>query len=106
MTEIRTRKSRGTMRPIAGRQEILAAASSIGLSLGWKAVTIRAVAQRLGYTAPLLYEHFKDNPHGFEYCAARLAGMMDPNVNIETITRPSVDGGRDAIRHIPRRTAC
>ena len=23
--------------------------------------------------------------------------MMDPNINIETVTRPSVDGGRDAI---------
>jgi AcrR family transcriptional regulator len=28
--------------------------------MGWKAVTIRAVAQQLGYTSPLLYEHFQD----------------------------------------------
>jgi len=28
--------------------------------MGWKAVTIRAVAQQLGYTSPLLYEHFRD----------------------------------------------
>lgn len=44
-----------------------------------------------------VYEYFKENPHGFEHCAARLAGIMDPNVNIEMVTRPSVDGGRDAI---------
>jgi hypothetical protein len=44
-----------------------------------------------------IYEHFKDNPHGFEHCAAALAAMMDPNIHVETITRPSVDGGRDAI---------
>ena len=44
-----------------------------------------------------IFDHFKDNPHGFEPCAARLAAMMDSNVHIETITRPSVDGGRDAI---------
>jgi hypothetical protein len=44
-----------------------------------------------------IYAYFKDNPHGFEHCAARLAAMMDPNINIEVITRPSVDGGRDAI---------
>jgi hypothetical protein len=44
-----------------------------------------------------IYEYFKDNPHGFEHCAARLAAMMDPNINIDVITRPSVDGGRDAI---------
>ena len=28
--------------------------------MGWKAVTIRAVAQKLRYTSPLLYEHFRD----------------------------------------------
>jgi hypothetical protein len=44
-----------------------------------------------------IYGYFKDNPHGFEHCAARLAGLMDPNIKIETVTRPSVDGGRDAI---------
>ena len=44
-----------------------------------------------------IYDCFKDNSHGFEHCAARLAGLMDPNIKIETVTRPSVDGGRDAI---------
>jgi AcrR family transcriptional regulator len=57
---MKTRKSRGKVRPVAGRPEILAAARSIGIRMGWKAVTIRAVAQRLGYTSPLLYEHFRD----------------------------------------------
>jgi hypothetical protein len=44
-----------------------------------------------------IYAYFKDNPHGFEHCAAALATMLDPNINVETVTRPSVDGGRDAI---------
>ena len=44
-----------------------------------------------------VYDYFKDNPYGFEHCAARLAELMDPNINIEMVTRPSVDGGRDAI---------
>jgi AcrR family transcriptional regulator len=57
---VKTRKTRGTIRPVAGRAEILAAARSIGIRTGWKAVTIRAVAQQLGYTSPLLYEHFRD----------------------------------------------
>ena len=57
---MKTRKSRGTIRPVAGRQEILSAARSIGIRMGWKAVTIRAVAQHLGYTSPLLYEYFRD----------------------------------------------
>ena len=57
---VKTRKSRGKIRPVAGRTDILGAARSIGLRTGWKAVTIRAVAQQLGYTSPLLYEHFRD----------------------------------------------
>jgi len=60
MTERKTRRSRGALRPIAGREQILAAARAIGVRKGWKAITIRAVAQRLGYTSPLLYEHFRD----------------------------------------------
>jgi AcrR family transcriptional regulator len=60
MTERKTRRSRGALRPVAGREQILAAAQSIGVRKGWKAVTIRAVAQKLGYSSPLLYEHFRD----------------------------------------------
>ena len=52
--------SRGKRRPVAGRQEILVAARAIGTRDGWKAVTIRSVAQELGYASPLLYEHFRD----------------------------------------------
>jgi AcrR family transcriptional regulator len=60
VTEGKTRRSRGALRPVADREQILAAARAIGVRKGWKAVTIRAVAQRLGYTSPLLYEHFRD----------------------------------------------
>jgi len=60
MAEVKTRRSRGALRPVAGREEILAAARSIGVREGWKAVTIRAVARMLDYTAPVLYEHFRN----------------------------------------------
>jgi AcrR family transcriptional regulator len=60
VTEGKTRRSRGALRRVAGPEQILAAARSIGVRMGWKAVTIRAVARRLGYTSPLLYEHFRD----------------------------------------------
>src|SRR5215469_16475585 len=56
----KTRMSRGRERPVAGRKQILAAARAIGVRKGWSAVTIRSVAQELGYTSPLLYEHFRD----------------------------------------------
>jgi AcrR family transcriptional regulator len=52
--------SRGRKRCVAGRDEILATARAIGAHEGWKAVTIRSVGQALGYSSPLLYEHFKD----------------------------------------------
>lgn len=60
MTERKTRRSRGALRPVAGREQILAAARAIGVRKGWKAVTIRAVAEKLGYSSPLLYEHFRN----------------------------------------------
>lgn len=44
-----------------------------------------------------IYEHFKDKPTAFERCAADLAVMMDGNIIVDAITRPSADGGRDAI---------
>lgn len=41
--------------------------------------------------------HFKDRPHGFEHCAAALARLMIPDIAGLDVTRPSRDGGRDAI---------
>jgi AcrR family transcriptional regulator len=60
MADVKTRRSRGALRLVAGREQILAAARSIGVHEGWKAVTIRAVARTLSYTAPVLYEHFRN----------------------------------------------
>jgi len=59
-TTRKTRMNRGRKRPVAGRGEIISAARAIGVRNGWGAVTIRSVAQKLGYTSPLLYEHFRD----------------------------------------------
>lgn len=41
--------------------------------------------------------HFKGRPHAFEYCAAALARLMVPEIAGLDVTRPSRDGGRDAI---------
>ena len=59
----KTRLRGGKRRPVAGRTDILDAARAIGVRDGWGAVTIRAVAKRLGYSSPLLYEHFRDKEH-------------------------------------------
>lgn len=45
----------------------------------------------------VIYERFKENPHGFEKCAAEIVKMMDRNFISYDLTRPWQDGGRDAI---------
>lgn len=42
-------------------------------------------------------EYFKDSPHAFEHCAAAIARFMMPDVVTLDVTRPSRDGGRDAV---------
>jgi len=42
-------------------------------------------------------EYFKDNPHAFEHCAAAITRLMLPDVTVLDVTRPSRDGGRDAV---------
>jgi len=41
--------------------------------------------------------HFQGRPHAFEYCAAAIARLMIPDIASLDVTRPSRDGGRDAI---------
>jgi hypothetical protein len=44
-----------------------------------------------------LHEYFKNSPVRFEECAAKLTQLMDRNFFSFNLTRPSRDGGRDAI---------
>lgn len=44
-----------------------------------------------------VHEFFADRPHDFEACAAALARMLLPDITSLDLTRPSRDGGRDAI---------
>jgi hypothetical protein len=60
----------------------------------------REQQQPLAADKPLLdlvYEHFKERPHDFEYFAADLMRMSQPNVDRIDVTRPWRDGGRDAV---------
>ena len=41
--------------------------------------------------------HFKGRPHAFEHCAVALARFMIPDIAGLDVTRPSRDGGRDAV---------
>jgi hypothetical protein len=44
-----------------------------------------------------IYEYFKDSPVAFESCAATITRLMDKNFFSFDLTRPTRDGGRDAI---------
>ncbi|MEJ7647735.1 MAG: restriction endonuclease [Nakamurella sp.] len=44
-----------------------------------------------------IYQHFAPNPHAFEGFAADIWLMSDPKVASIDVTRPSRDGGRDAV---------
>ena len=44
-----------------------------------------------------IHEYFQDDFHAFERCAAALAKLLLPDIAEIDLTRPSRDGGRDAI---------
>ncbi|MEH7379109.1 restriction endonuclease [Bacillus sp. JJ1533] len=44
-----------------------------------------------------IYEHYKENPIGFEKFAVKIVQLMDKNFIEFDLTRPWKDGGRDAI---------
>jgi hypothetical protein len=44
-----------------------------------------------------IHAFFAGRPHGFERCAAALARLMLPEIVAIDLTRPSRDGGRDAV---------
>jgi AcrR family transcriptional regulator len=64
-------------RPVAGREDILSAARAIGVREGWRAVTIRSVAQHLGYASPLLYEHFRDKEDLLTQIAVEAIALLE-----------------------------
>ena len=45
----------------------------------------------------VIHDFFLARPHDFEACAASLARMMLPDITSLDLTRPSRDGGRDAV---------
>ncbi len=45
--------------PLHVRGAILAAARAVAADEGWQALTMRKIAGRIGYSAPVIYEHFE-----------------------------------------------
>ena len=92
MAERKTRMSRGGKRSMAGRDQILSAARAIGVRDGWRAVTIRAVARKLGYSSPLLYEHFRNKEDLLTRIAVEGLVLLDRKLteNLPTNSRTAV----------------
>src|SRR6516162_11761670 len=82
-TARKTRMNRGRKRAVAGRGEIISAARAIGVRKGWGAVTIRTVAQKLGYTSPLLYEHFRDKQDLLTQLAVEAIAMFEKELTAD-----------------------
>lgn len=76
------------MRPVAGKDEILSAARAIGEREGWNAVTIRSVAQKLGYTSPLLYEHFRGKQDLLTRIALEAIALLEKELTAELPVDP------------------
>lgn len=46
-----------------------------------------------------IHSWFADRPHDFEHCAGDIARLLLPDITALDVTRPSRDGGRDAVGH-------
>lgn len=68
-----------------------------------RSLEYRTKAQQLPQSAEeraiveCIHKYFTHDPHRFERCAASLAELLIPDIATVDLTRPSRDGGRDAI---------
>ena len=61
------------------RAEILTVASQMFSDRGYEAVTLRAIAENIGYTHAVLYKHFPDKSHILEELCAQTFGLLIRN---------------------------
>ncbi len=77
-----------------GRYRVLRAARSLEYRTRDEQIPVdpdkRAILEQI-------HQFFKGDSHAFEHCAAELAKLMLPDIFDIDLTRPSRDGGRDAV---------
>jgi AcrR family transcriptional regulator len=61
------------------RGEILAAASKMFADRGYEAVTLREIAQEIGYTHAVFYQHFPDKWHILAELSREMIGLLIQN---------------------------
>jgi AcrR family transcriptional regulator len=74
-----TSPSRRVERKERLRGEILAAAGKMFADHGYEAVTLRAIAQEIGYTHAVIYQHFPDKAHILAELSRETIGLMVQN---------------------------
>ncbi|HMK18322.1 MAG TPA: restriction endonuclease [Chitinophagaceae bacterium] len=71
--------------------------------LSQRTISIRSVDEQLPKTEQeisylkIIFEYFEKDPRSFEFMAAEVYKMTNPNIIIDEVTRGVVDGGRDAL---------
>src|ERR1700721_809101 len=61
------------------RSEILAAASKMFADRGYEAASLRAIAQAIGYTHAVIYQHFPDKWHILAELSSETIGLLTHN---------------------------
>ena len=64
----------------ARRKEIVDAARFIAADQGWPAVTVRAIAARIGCSAPAIYQYFRDKDAVLTALAAEARDALEQNL--------------------------
>ena len=84
-----TSPSRRVERKERLRGEILAAASKMFADRGYEAVTLRAIAQEIGYTHAVIYQHFPDKWHILAELSRETIGLLIQNFDAIAAQHPS-----------------
>jgi AcrR family transcriptional regulator len=84
-----TSPSRRVERKERLRGEILAAASKMFADRGYEAVTLREIAQEIGYTHAVIYQHFPDKWHILAELSSETIGLMIQNFDAIAAKHPS-----------------
>jgi AcrR family transcriptional regulator len=70
------------------RGEILAAAGKMFADRGYEAVTLRAIAEEIGYTHAVIYQHFPDKAHILAELSRETIGLMIQNFDAIAARHP------------------
>ncbi len=84
-----TSPSRRAERKEKLRGEILAAASKMFADRGYEAVTLRAIAEEIGYTHAVIYQHFPDKWHILAELSRETIGLLIQNFDAITAKYPA-----------------